>query len=154
MFLHHLDLSLLKFMFYETGSLSFGVTGNHAALVEHYGEATKDNFVATEWKRYQGCEVTTMGEVRGGDNAECTYLTPKKAALAYDRAVFELRGSRALLNFIALASSSDISKSVKVKRQQPIPKPRSLPSSSLEHWQLYLKEDEHGHLSQFRSNMK
>ena len=58
-----------------------------------------------------------MGKIRSGNqrprqergqNLAGTFSTVEEAALAYDRAAFKIRGSKALVNFpLALASSSE-----------------------------------------------
>ena len=57
-----------------------------------------------------------------------TYETPEDAALAYDKAAFKIRGSKAKLNFPNLIGSSNI-KPVRVGPRRRSPKPPS--SSSL-----------------------
>ncbi|KAK6119360.1 hypothetical protein DH2020_046891 [Rehmannia glutinosa] len=66
-----------------------------------------------EWKRTRG-EASAVGkfaaEIRDPAKKESrmwlgTYETPEEAALAYDRAAFKLRGSRARVNFPHLVGS-------------------------------------------------
>lgn len=48
-----------------------------------------------------------------------TFNTAEEAALAYDRATFRIRGSKALVNFpLALASNSETGKEVRHKRKR------------------------------------
>ncbi|KAG6435605.1 hypothetical protein SASPL_100479 [Salvia splendens] len=69
---------------------------------------------AVEWKRYKGVRQRPWGkfaaEIRNPEKKGSrlwlgTYETPEEAAVAYDRAAFRMRGSRARVNFPHLVGS-------------------------------------------------
>ncbi|KAG6432298.1 hypothetical protein SASPL_103873 [Salvia splendens] len=91
-------------------------------------EAPRSLGAAAEWKRYRGVRRRPWGkfaaEMRNPDKKGSrmwlgTYETPEEAAMAYDRAAFNLRGSRARVNFPHLIGSG-VSEPTRITKRRRI----------------------------------
>ncbi|KAL8500424.1 hypothetical protein ACS0TY_020136 [Phlomoides rotata] len=110
-------------------------TNNGVDGVAEEVPARKAEVAPVEWRRYKGVRRRPWGkfaaemrhpEKKGSRMWLGTYETPEEAALAYDRAAFKVRGSRARVNFPHLIGS-DIDEPIRVtKRRKRVPTDQSL----------------------------
>ncbi|XP_057808337.1 ethylene-responsive transcription factor 13-like [Salvia miltiorrhiza] len=105
-------------------------------------EEPPQSVAAAEWKRYRGVRRRPWGkfaaEIRNPDKKGArlwlgTYETPEEAAVAYDRAAFKLRGSRARVNFPHLIGSGVSEPTRVTKRRRSSQDQKNSFSQSLKH---------------------
>ncbi|PIN15694.1 hypothetical protein CDL12_11664 [Handroanthus impetiginosus] len=95
---------------------------------------------SVEWRRYRGMRRRPWGkfamEIRDPDRKGSklwlgTYETPEEPALAYDKAAFKLRGSKARVNFPHLVGSRVLEPTRVTKRSHNSMAPLNVPSKKM-----------------------